>query len=112
METARCIWEVQAGIIPGVPMPEYGKCWGLTSSEWAECLAANEDDNDFNRRMEAAHAAGMLLELARLRAVAAADGEEFKFEPAANMQEAFAAAHEYAMGLSSRPDLVNWVRID
>lgn len=33
-EAARCAWEVTAGIIPGEPMPEYTRRWGLTSSQW------------------------------------------------------------------------------
>lgn len=31
---ARCAWEVTAGLIPGQPMPEYTRRWGLKSSEW------------------------------------------------------------------------------
>ncbi len=34
MEAARCAWEVTAGIIPGQPMPEYSRRWGLTSKQW------------------------------------------------------------------------------
>ncbi len=33
-EAAKCGWEVIAGLIPGQPMPEYTRRWGLTSSEW------------------------------------------------------------------------------
>lgn len=33
-ETARCAWEITAGIIPGQPLPEYTRRWVLTSSEW------------------------------------------------------------------------------
>jgi hypothetical protein len=34
MEAARCWWEVTAGIVPGEPMLEYTRRWGLTSGEW------------------------------------------------------------------------------
>lgn len=34
MESARCAWEVTAGIVPGTPEPEFTKRWGMTSSEW------------------------------------------------------------------------------
>lgn len=33
-ESARCAWEVTAGLIPGKPMDEYTRRWGLISSEW------------------------------------------------------------------------------
>jgi hypothetical protein len=33
-EAARCAWEVTAGLIPGQPMHEYTRRWGLTSTEW------------------------------------------------------------------------------
>ena len=32
--TWRCAWIVTAGIIPGEPMPEYTRQWGMTSAEW------------------------------------------------------------------------------
>lgn len=38
-EAARCAWEVTAGLIPGQPMAEYTRRWGLTSSQWYD----NED---------------------------------------------------------------------
>lgn len=34
MTAARCAWEVTAGLIPGQPMPEYTRRFGLTSPEW------------------------------------------------------------------------------
>lgn len=34
MESARILIEVTAGIIPGTPMPEYTKTFGITSDEW------------------------------------------------------------------------------
>lgn len=34
MESARCLWEVTAGLIPGQVMPEHSRRFGLTSSEW------------------------------------------------------------------------------
>ncbi len=34
MESARCTWEVVAGIVPGQVDPEHTKRWGLTSAEW------------------------------------------------------------------------------
>ncbi len=39
-EAARCAWEVTAGLIPGEPMPEYTRRWGLTASQW---YAPDED---------------------------------------------------------------------
>lgn len=30
----KCAWEVTAGIVPGEPMPEYTRRWGVTSDEW------------------------------------------------------------------------------
>jgi hypothetical protein len=33
-EAARCAWEVTAGLIPGQPMNEYTRRWGMTASEW------------------------------------------------------------------------------
>ena len=32
--SARCIWEVTAGLIPGEPDPKRTLGWGLTSEEW------------------------------------------------------------------------------
>lgn len=34
MESARCLIQVQAGVIPEQPMDEYGKTWAITSAEW------------------------------------------------------------------------------
>ena len=34
MESAKCAWEVRAGIIPGQAQPEHSRRWGLSSSEW------------------------------------------------------------------------------
>lgn len=34
MNAAKCAWEVTAGLIPGQPMDEYTRRWGLTSDEW------------------------------------------------------------------------------
>ena len=34
MVSARCVWEVTAGIIPGQVMPEHTRRFGLTSQEW------------------------------------------------------------------------------
>jgi hypothetical protein len=31
---ARCAWIVTAGIVPGEPLPEYTRTWGLTSPEF------------------------------------------------------------------------------
>ncbi len=33
-ESARCVWEVIAGIIPGQPDNKHTSRWGLTSAEW------------------------------------------------------------------------------
>jgi hypothetical protein len=35
LQSARCAWEVQAGMIPGQPDPELTRRWGMTSEEWA-----------------------------------------------------------------------------
>lgn len=36
MESARCCWEVVAGLIPGKnPEPEFTKQWWITSAQWA-----------------------------------------------------------------------------
>jgi len=34
MKMARVILEVHAGVLPGVPMEEYGKRWVLSREEW------------------------------------------------------------------------------
>lgn len=34
MESARIIIEVVAGVIPGTPIPEYSKRFGITSDAW------------------------------------------------------------------------------
>lgn len=34
MKAARCAWEVTAGLIPGEPIADYTRRWGLTSDEW------------------------------------------------------------------------------
>jgi hypothetical protein len=34
IESARCVWEVTAGLIPGEIMTEHTRRFGLTSSEW------------------------------------------------------------------------------
>lgn len=35
MADARVLLEVQAGLLPGTPMPEYTKQWAISSEEWA-----------------------------------------------------------------------------
>ncbi len=32
--SARCVWEVVAGILPGEAEPSHTRRWGLTSEEW------------------------------------------------------------------------------
>lgn len=34
MSTAKVLIQVQAGLVPGSPLPEYTKTWGITSDEW------------------------------------------------------------------------------
>jgi hypothetical protein len=34
LESARCAWEVTAGLLPGETMPEHTRRWGLSSDEW------------------------------------------------------------------------------
>lgn len=34
MKQARVLLEVQAGVLPGTPMPEYTRQWAITSEEW------------------------------------------------------------------------------
>lgn len=34
MNSAKVIVEVQAGVIPGTPEPEYTRRWAMTSDEW------------------------------------------------------------------------------
>ena len=34
MQSARCAWEVTAGVIPGRPEQAYTRRWGITSAEW------------------------------------------------------------------------------
>jgi hypothetical protein len=33
-QSARCAWEVTAGLIPGQSQPNFTRRWGLTSEEW------------------------------------------------------------------------------
>lgn len=49
---ARCAWEVRAGIIPGTPIPELTKLFGMTSAEYE----SDYGKEIFTSRMvEAAH---------------------------------------------------------
>ena len=41
MQAAKLIIEVQAGVIPGQPMPEYTRRWGWTSDEQAKLGAGD-----------------------------------------------------------------------
>ena len=34
MTTAKCAWEVTAGIIPGEADPTYHRVWAMNSTEW------------------------------------------------------------------------------
>lgn len=34
MASARCVWEVSGGLLPGQAEPEHTKRFGLTSDEW------------------------------------------------------------------------------
>lgn len=44
IKSAKVLIEVQAGIVPGTPMPEYTKRWAITSEQWAgETAQARED---------------------------------------------------------------------
>lgn len=36
MKAARVVVEVVAGLIPGQPMPEYTRRWGIDSEEWSD----------------------------------------------------------------------------
>lgn len=107
MESARCMWEVMAGVIPGTPMPEYTKRWGLTSREWEAIQKNDRPDNDFNERMEVAVSYAIKLQQKTM-----GTSGEILFEEVENMRKAQELANEYAMGLMSRPDLVNWVKIE
>lgn len=34
METTRCAVQVDAGVLPGTPEPEFSKVWAIQSEEW------------------------------------------------------------------------------
>jgi hypothetical protein len=80
--SAKVIIEVQAGLIPGRPEPEFSRRWAVTSDEWDE--AQNADD-----QADPEHA----LHQALLLAFRAAE------------------ADEYAR-LLRNPGRFNWVRTD
>lgn len=42
MQTARVLLEVQAGIVPGTPMPEHTRQWAITSEEWQKATEDNK----------------------------------------------------------------------
>ena len=39
MESARILLEVQAGVLPGTPEPEFTRQWAISSREWNEAGA-------------------------------------------------------------------------
>jgi hypothetical protein len=42
-DAAKVLIEVQAGVIPGQPEPEYTRRWAITSAEWER---AEQDDKE------------------------------------------------------------------
>ena len=53
---AKAIFEVQAGVIPGTPMPEYTKRWGYTSEDFEHDRTVPQDQPTiFSQRLQEAH---------------------------------------------------------
>ena len=46
METARCIIEVTAGVVPGTVEPEYTRQYAITSDEWNKARASEEQGTE------------------------------------------------------------------
>lgn len=42
MESARVIIEVTAGVVPGHPEEEYGRRWAITTKEWEDAAASDQ----------------------------------------------------------------------
>ena len=56
MQAAKALFEVQAGIIPGQPMPEYTRHWGYTSDEYEQDRNTPQDQATiFSTRMKEVH---------------------------------------------------------
>jgi hypothetical protein len=54
--TAKALIGVQAGIIPGQPMPEYTKNWGYTSEDYELDKKVPPDQSTiFSKRLQEAH---------------------------------------------------------
>ncbi len=56
-QALRGAWEVQAGILPGTPMPELTKCFAYTSEDYeADLEKGPEEMTTFTALMVKAHA--------------------------------------------------------
>jgi hypothetical protein len=78
----KCAWEVRAGVVPSIPMPEYTRRWFLTSEIW------NRENEMSDEEFKANHP----------------DGK--------NTYATFRDdAYEYAKGLNDSSRYLNWVEI-
>ena len=56
MQAAKALFEVHAGIIPGIPMPEYTKRWCYTSDDYGKDKTVPKDEPTiFSQRLQEAH---------------------------------------------------------
>lgn len=56
MQSAKALIGVQAGVIPGDPMPEYTRNWGYTSEDYEHDQTVPQDQPTiFSQRLQEAH---------------------------------------------------------
>lgn len=88
----KCSWEVLAGVIPGKPMPVYGRVWHLGSYVWEQDLqdsAAIRSLNEVDYKLW----------------LAAGNKADSSFQVLSDV------AYHYAKQLGD-PKYVNWVRVE
>ena len=62
MQATKALFEVTAGVIPGTPMPEYGKSWGYTSDEYeTDAKTPPGETLIFSARIMEAHSYAMSI---------------------------------------------------
>jgi len=55
-QAAKALFEVLAGVIPGVPDAQYSKQWGYTSEEYEQDrLTPQDQPTIFSKRLQEAH---------------------------------------------------------
>ncbi len=62
LQAAKAFFEVNAGVLPGTPMPEYTKRWGYTTEEYEQDQQTPQDQPTiFGQRLQEVHLYAMGL---------------------------------------------------